>query len=241
MKTKILYSVIWGIFLFPFVINAQTKKEKWDYPIKPGTTEWLAFTTGQQKLDACQIPQEILDGLSTKELAEICQNYPLFINYMAFDDQKNGIRVVIKNFNGLTELEKREDGAMALMEIYANYLILTEHQPKGSKEYHTPYRMHFLEMLLADDVFISQLSPEELSELGKIVLKKYVEKLENPHVYSLHNIRRTLLLGSIILDKSDKITKSADQQNFIAKFLMNFNHADPNLLTEISKIISEKL
>ena len=75
------------------VINAQEieKNEIWDFPVKPGSAEWASFTTSQQMLDACQIPPEILEELSTKELAEICMNYPFLLGYMGHYDPRRFI------------------------------------------------------------------------------------------------------------------------------------------------------
>jgi hypothetical protein len=89
-------------------------------------------------------------------------------------------------------------------------------------------------------MFINQLDSKKIVELGKIVLKKYVDKVENSNVYSIYNITRTFLLGAIIIDKQNITTKSG-QQDIVKSFIENYNHADSSLLTEISKILSELL
>ncbi|MDR2911116.1 MAG: hypothetical protein LBV47_07120, partial [Bacteroidales bacterium] len=206
----------------------------WDYPVKPGTEEWASFTTGEQMLKACQIPQSILETLSTKELAEICMNYPLFFEYIFIDDEREGINIMIENFNGLKELSKRPDGVLELVNVYKNYPVLTQIQDETSKDYDTPYKLPFLELLLANDIFISQLDTQITTELGKIVLEKYERKLENAHVYSMYNIKKTFLLGAVVLSK-----QKPGQQDIVKRFIDNYNNLDENLLTEISKIMSE--
>ena len=41
---------------------------------------------------ACQIPDDVLSNLSTEELVQICMDYPLFGNYLAYDNETFGIK-----------------------------------------------------------------------------------------------------------------------------------------------------
>jgi carbonic anhydrase len=92
MKAKI---VIFSLFFSLFAM-AQEKKKVWDYPVKPGTKEWATFETGEQMFNACQIPLDILNTISTKELVTICLNYPLFNDYVAFNNEREGITLSLK-------------------------------------------------------------------------------------------------------------------------------------------------
>ncbi|GHV08092.1 hypothetical protein FACS1894160_1790 [Bacteroidia bacterium] len=242
MKNKILLFIYFFIFthLSFGQITVDEKTLEWDYPVKPGAKEWAKFETGQQMSKACQIPLEILNAISTSELAKICLNYPLSNEYLAFNDERIGINTIIKNFNGLTELSQRKGGIQELIQIYAGYPVLTQIQDDASsKDYHIPYRLPFLELLLSDDIFLSQLNSKELAELRKIVTNKYAGKVQNTEVYSLFNIKKTMLLATIIIDKQTEIALSTEQQDIIKAFIKNYNHPDPDLLTETSKIISE--
>lgn len=233
------YLIFIYVIFISFPIVGQEKKLVWDYPVKPGSEKWATFTTGQQMLDACQIPQEILESLNTNDLAEICLNYPLFFEYTASNDERTGINYMIENFNGLKELSKRKDGANALINIYKEFPIITQVQEKSSKDYYTPYKLPFLELLLSNDVFVNQLDSQESIKLEKIILERYECKLKNPNVYSLYNIKRTFLLGAVVISKHDMSAKSTKQQEIIKSFIKNYNNTDSPLLTEISKIVSE--
>jgi hypothetical protein len=233
----------WIVLLFTSLIisslSAQTEKVKWDYPVKPGTEEWASFTTGQQMVDACQVPNEILEELSTRELIEICMNYPMLFIYTASNDERAGISYMVENFTGFKELSKRKDGLEKLITVYKNYPVLTEVQNKLSKDFSTPYKLPFLELLLSDDNFTKQLDAKISVDLGKLVLDKYERKLENTHVYSLYNVARTLLLGAIVMSKQQRSELSQEQKNTIKSFIDNYSNAEPTLLTDISKIISD--
>ena len=73
------------IFMFCFVCSVLMPQDiKWDYPVKPGSKEWQQLTTQELKVRACQIPDELLSQISTKDLVELCLNYPLLMNVTFF-------------------------------------------------------------------------------------------------------------------------------------------------------------
>jgi hypothetical protein len=239
MKHKILIYTV--LSLATYALNAQNvtgKKVIWDYPVKPGTAEWAAFTSGQQMLDACQIPQKILQTLGTEDLAGICMNYPLSSEYLASNDERKGISAMIGNFNGLKELSRRSDGAKELMRIYRDFPVFAHTVQITQKNYDDVYKLPFLELLLSNDVFIHQLSGEELIELRDIVRIKYANKANNSNVYSLYNVKRTFLLGAVVIDRQKDKTRSVEQQDVVRNFIEKYKTADAALLTEFSKLIS---
>jgi len=222
------------------VLYAQTTTERtvtWDYPVKPGSEEWKSFKTGQQKREACMIPQDILKALPAKELAWICFNYPLFIDFIAFNDERGGINAIINRFNGLQELINRKDGIQELINLYRSLLVFDEQQ-KGSNPYRMLLKIPFVELLLANKAFIEQLDEQMAVELLKIVLSKYEIKLEHLDVYSLWNIKKTFLLGAVVLEKHRIATLSPGEQETVKRYIENYRNADSELLTEMSKIIS---
>jgi len=234
---KKIIVIVFLIFFFQFLSIAQTENKIWNYPLRPGSEQWATLKSNRQMLDACQIPQEIMDALSTRELAEVCYNYPLYLDYTAYDDGRLGIINVINNFNGIRELCKREKGVSELVKIYKDYPFFNGKQSNESRNYDNPFKLPFLELLFANEMFIQKLQNEELNVLGKSVINNYEYKLANPTVYSLYNIKHTFLLGAVILEKQTEINLSKDEQTIIKKFIQDFNHIDENLLSEISKII----
>jgi hypothetical protein len=232
MKKQFLFSFF---LLFFFIVYAQ-EKIVWDYPIKPRMKEWATFETGEQMVKACQIPLDVLNTISTKDLVTVCLNYPLFNNYMAFNDEREGVNITIRQFNGLQELGQRKDGTQELIKAYANYPILSKVQNDvNSKDYHIPYKLSFLELVLSDNVFLSKMDNDELEELRKIVANKYADKLQNSEVYSLFSIKKTMLLAAVIMNKQRK----TEEQDVINTFIQSYNHLESNILTEMSKLITE--
>jgi hypothetical protein len=198
--------------------------------------EWTTFETGEQMAKACQIPLDVLNTISAKELVAVCLNYPLFNNYVAFNDEREGVNITIRQFNGLQELSQRKDGVRELIKAYADYPIFSQVQKNiTSKDYHVPYKLSFLELVLSDSIFLSQINDEKLEELRKIAVNKYADKLQNSDVYSLYSIKKTMLLAAVIMNKQSKTEK----QDVINMFIKTYNSLDSNTLIEMSKIIAK--
>lgn len=95
------------------------KELPWDYPVKPGTEEWEQFSTYQECVDACQIPEEILVSLSTEDLTAICIQYPGIVgDLFRFDHVDDGLDLLFEEFNGVRELFQREDLSKGLLKWY---------------------------------------------------------------------------------------------------------------------------
>ncbi len=90
----------------------------WDFPVKPGTEKWKSFTTSYEMITTCQVSADVLAALSTDQLAEICLNYPLILDIMAFDNILTGLEAYTTNFNGFREFIKRSDAAKVLVQKY---------------------------------------------------------------------------------------------------------------------------
>ena len=191
------------VLLFYSIIALGQQKGVWDFPIKPGTEDWMAFRTNQEMWDACQIPKDILTNLTTDELAKLCLKYPLRGDYVFYNNERNGIKEVISRFNGFVELSKRTNGARAIIDIYKDYPVLNKMPTKESVDYLVPYNIMFYELLIADSVFINQLDINDLNNLMTIVKGKYTDKLESRNVYTINNIKKTMLLATVILIKSN--------------------------------------
>jgi len=228
------------LFIYCNEAMPQDNKKKWDYPVKPGSAQWAEFTTSRQMREACQIPQEILSALSTSELVEICLNYPLFIDYTASSDEREAVRFMIEKFNGLKELTQRSDAARELMAVYAKYPVIPKDKEKRTKEDHImPLKLSFLELVLSTKEFVDKLSNQELVEMQKHVLDVYATKLEYLGSYSLYSMKKTLLLGAVVLQKQGSKSVDTEKIGVLEEFIKNYNRVDSSVLTETSKIISD--
>jgi len=90
----------------------------WDYPVKPGMEEWKQFQSNEEMVKACQIPKYLFPCLSTDELTDLCLQYPLLIDFYAFNNINNGLDKLFSDFNGIRELYKRRDVSSSLLKRY---------------------------------------------------------------------------------------------------------------------------
>lgn len=113
MKAKKIISVLFVTLLFFTAVLPAGAEGKgmsdtpYAYPIQAGTPEWTALKTLQNKIAACQIPEDILKNMTTRALVETVRNYPLAVNIYAYDSIDIGYEKVKSQFNGLEELENR--------------------------------------------------------------------------------------------------------------------------------------
>jgi len=90
----------------------------WDYPVTPGMEEWEQLGSYQEKVNACQIPENILSCLTTEELIELTLRNPLFFSVRSHNFIDNGLNQFFNDFNGVRELFIRKDIVCSLTKHY---------------------------------------------------------------------------------------------------------------------------
>ena len=118
MKRKILLILF---CLIACVVNAQTAAEKklpWDYPVKPNMKKWEQLQTVKERIDICQIQENLLSSLSTDDLTDVCMQYPLLGVVLAWSPHDRGLDSLFREFNGVRELYKRKDAYKHLLNWY---------------------------------------------------------------------------------------------------------------------------
>ena len=68
-------------FALPITADANVQNpyyitEPYEYPIVPGTDEWRNLNSLYDMVQACAVPQEVLEHMTTHALAETVLNYP---------------------------------------------------------------------------------------------------------------------------------------------------------------------
>ncbi len=104
-----------------FTTGAQaTNNEKtpFRYPFSQGDKKWKEFKTPQDRIVALQIPEDVLTKISTEELISCCLDFPYLSDAIFFDDINDGFNSLVSEFNGLRELQKREDRIDALIKTF---------------------------------------------------------------------------------------------------------------------------
>lgn len=85
--------------------------EPYAYPILPGSREWAEMDSMEERHAACQIPEEMLENMSTEALVDSIFEHPFLTNVM--NENHEGYVVELERievFNGVQTLYQREDG-----------------------------------------------------------------------------------------------------------------------------------
>lgn len=193
--------LIVGLFLITYYnLLAQDSAITWDYPVRPGTEKWNLLKDESERLNALQIPDNILSAIETDELVIACLNYPVAFDFTAYDDEHTGLQKVISNFNGLQKLFERNDAGKYLIEYYKNagvygFII----KDKRLNERYWPFKFLYLELLLSRKEIIQKLEFEDRVLLLKTTLDKFILKDQNEHVFSKYdNINSALITVRIM-------------------------------------------
>lgn len=168
---------------------------------------WKTFQTLEEMQSACQIPDDVLSNLSTEELVQICMDYPLFGNYLAYDNETFGIKKVMAGFNGFTELKKRTDAAEKLLDRYANVNVMALNEDRENAEIYPNLKLGYLEMILYSGEIESLYQGEALQRLENLQAQKLTEKqLTNSH--SASSLKHSQLLKQKINEAKNVSTTS---------------------------------
>jgi hypothetical protein len=157
---KYVSGIIGLIFILSSILSAQPKSKPYDYPIKPGTEEWKKFRSLHEMEQGCQIPDSLLHLMTTSDLLETCLNYPLYLNVTAYNIPQQGFENVMRGFNGLQELLKRSDLGTVCIEEY-----ITMEPDRIIEKNQSPFQYFYIEILLAQDTIINNLSKNDRIKL----------------------------------------------------------------------------
>jgi len=202
MKSRLLFYLFISAILIvkSLSISAQFEKVTWDYPVRPGTEKWSQLKDESERLNALQIPNNILNIIETEELVIACLNYPAAFDYTAYADEHIGLQKVISNFNGLQELFDRNDAGKYLIEHYKNagvygFII----KDKRLNERYWPFKFLYIELLLSQKEIIQKLEVEDRLLLLETTLNKFNLKNQNKYMFSKYdNINSALIIARIM-------------------------------------------
>lgn len=167
----------------------------YEYPIVPETPEWVALRSNVDKINACRVPDELIEKMSTDALLETYLTHPLATNIFAFNTYDAGFQALKDGYYmGLDELLQREDLGDAILRSYSNTNVCTDKVPNDDEaleefftvheeEIDDMWRMSLLEVLAAEADVASQKQTPRSSSLESVMKEKYCKKLRNIDLY----------------------------------------------------------
>ena len=191
---------------------------------------WQQHKTEAESVEAmmamCNIPRDMLDEMSTRNLAITCSNYPYNPLFSAYDDEYKGFLGTIAHFNGYADLMKRKSGLQATLDVYAEL-----DQQSSSFGYYQAWTF-----FVCSAVDHKALSNEQVARLAKAVSSRFHNETEGT------NLAFTYLLGGFIAYHYD--TTLPDEQLYLLKVYLQFNSKLPGVSKpddRISTIIESSL
>jgi len=187
--------------------------EAYNYPIVPEMAEWAELKSLSEMIEVCQIPENILNNMTTEALIETVINYPLLINMFAYDKPQQGFKEVSSYFNGLQELVNRDDVSPKLETFVSRMSVKKDYSSLNSVlarvimenlqirddvadmlrlEYHYNYtpngtRVQFIYNLTWADHGITAEYADQLNEEYKLRYKNATPKREENPAYNCHS------------------------------------------------------
>lgn len=158
---------------------------------------WKTLHSLRDQQKACQIPDNILEQMTTKALVETCMNYPLRGIFYAYNDELKGLQVIIEGFNGLLELSQREDAPKYLLEYYGRMIEESSKAQSGVENEPTINCIDFgfMDLLLSYPINEGLYKEETLPKLNDIVEKAHAFKLSHPDCFGELSLMRGLKSG----------------------------------------------
>lgn len=240
---KIILFLLLAIPIFSF---AQNENATWDYPIKPGSKEWLDVSDFSKRFELLNIPEPLLKRISTEELVKSCLNYPEYRLVFTRNDLQLGYDFIRSMFNGFVELETRPDAGKELMKVYAGYkpddfdLNSTDLEIGRFMSNFT-----YIEILIAQTEILNKLNPGDSHEMLSLCSQKYKQKKDRQKYYGGIGLQTTALIMARQQGKKLINTKMKHGDQKINAFITNLTFNDISLLDDIvmenDKILSDGL
>jgi len=196
---KKLYLFVISTFMVTIVF-AQAN-EPYDFPVKPGTAQWKNLKTHDEMLAVCQLPQNYLEQSTTPALVKTCLNYPLLLEFMAYNNFSSGIDTIISRFNGFQELLKRKDNARSLQDEYAG--MTTDAVVSGNKKQEEKglftFRIILLEHILSKETVLQNSNARNQKELETLAYSKLQSMSRYKEVFGeINKVSTSFLLGNVM-------------------------------------------
>lgn len=229
LKLRIMKNLLILILLLPLISFTQ-EKANWDFPVKPGSEEWKTFKSSEEMVAACQMPDYVLNSISTEELLMTCLRYPMFLDIHFANNIQDGLDIIIPSFNGLVELFNRDDCPEVLMDKYSKETPCDVKLKKGNNT----LKLFYLELLISQEHIINQLEEKQREKLLKESLKKINAKQAKKHS-QFYELSSALILSRLLnySEVKNKITSEIWLDRFNKKGIL-IDSANVSKLTNIA-------
>ncbi len=212
--------IIFFLIVTPVFSYSQTQNKEWNYSEYWERLKSISYQASyDEKLKDCQIPERLLNEMTTEALVKTCLNFPFLLDIYVFENIQEGFDKITANFNGLNELYLRNDAATAFLKIYRKiknehisqpHLLDNKYRDKRGK---FVIELDYIEFFLAQNQILSKLTESEKLLLAKECIQKHDEKCKNNDLYGIQNIHSTVLILGRLLQLEDEYLFKDDELN----------------------------
>lgn len=217
--------------------------DAYHFPIRPGSTDWQQLGSLTEKIEVCQIPDSILNNISTEGLLETLLNYPLILDYTAFNTMQGGFYNIKSVNNGFNELYKRNDLFEVILERYELMSLNCEgdlYPPFILGDDYTPITIPFktYELFIFQDELLDSINENERILIFEEVYTIHNLKIKNG--YSVNSCNTTTAILGKIMYKNNFIpfVDYCNETEFIKFFIESIPTYRPENLSPLD-IITE--
>lgn len=236
---KQLLSVL--TFLF-YSLSISAQAEDYKIPFTQKDALWQTFESTKERVDALQIPDNILKSISTQRLLDVCLDFPYLMDILLVDNLQDGIEGLVYEYNGFKELLSRKDLFEVLLtkqKSFADCIEEFEHRNDIEKGYFSVKNM-VLGMIAAQDEVLSNLDEKNMKLLFQSSIDNCNQMAEHTSVFSGLNFVPTQLLFLKVALKDSTYSKGLSEERY--KYLTNLVKSplffDKNLTTELIEYVT---
>lgn len=216
MKTKLISLSITLIALFS-ACSSESNEIIFPEETKFSFPEDWRYLTGDERIAALQIPEDILSKMSTSDLAEACMTYPLGIDYVISDeDEFDLIHNVVETFNGFAELKKRDHAFECILDCYNGILNNIRENTDGGDSTGDSFSLFYIEKFIISGYLVPVEQLKENQHFISLYNKAAKIREENKKytgyksMYTLHEIKKVLGIDYVLPDEENipELTKN---------------------------------
>lgn len=191
--------------------------------------------TGEELYAMCNIPKDLLEKMSTANLAITCFNYPYNSIFLAHDNQYWGYKETIKYFNGYHELMKRMSGKQAALDLYDEL---------GDTYQEKEFFISSWSFFLCTAVDNKAFSIEQIAGLSKSVNQKIEHFTSSDGLFHVMNLAHSYLLGAQIAYHYDSSLDEEDLlklKYYISSVSRQYFYSHTDYMDSVYAIITSSL
>ena len=148
---------------------------------------WSEIVSLEDRIKACNPPQDLLDLMSTEALTKTVSKYPLNYLIFAYDNPFDAIQIVAESSLIHRELESREDASGQLLSLYSSFHSIEMMPNTAIKEDYSSLSFAdamFLDYYVASGRIVLAKTADQREELSAVVRDKIEDRISKPKIFS---------------------------------------------------------